>query len=121
LEAGLNPEVLDKGGNSLLCQCVVHPECIDVLLERGVAVDRRSGRRKETALMRAAYMGDEDCVARLLDAGANPTLEFGPFAKVMLDMDEEMTAVIEAARDDWKRNKQEKQKSKKAGAKKKKK
>jgi len=120
LEAGLNPEITDKGGNSLLSRCVMHPECIDLLLERGVAVDRRSGRNHdETALMRATWIGDEECVQRLLDAGANPTLEFDSFAKVMLNMDEEMAAVLESARDDWRRNKRKKKK--KATAKKKKK
>ncbi len=121
LRAGLNPEILDKSGNTLLSQCVVHPECIDLLLEHGVDVDRRSGRNNETALMRATYKGDEECVQRLLDAGGDPTLEFSTFAKVMLDMDEEMTVVIEVARDNWKRNKQRKNEAKKARAKKKKK
>jgi hypothetical protein len=46
-------------------------------------------------------------------AGADPTLEFSPFAKVMLDMDEAMSAVIEAARDDWKRTKKARAKRKK--------
>jgi ankyrin repeat protein len=105
LEAGLNPEILDKDGNSLLSQCVVHPECIELLVERGVDVDRRSGRNRETALMRATYKGGTDCVQQLLDAGANPTLEFTSFAKVMLDMDEEMSELIEAARGDWERKK----------------
>lgn len=103
LEAGLNPEVTDKGGNSLLSQCVTHPECIDLLIEYGVDVDRRSGRDNGTALMRATWKGDEECVQRLLDAGANPTLEFTAFAKVMLDMDEEMTEIIAAARTRWNR------------------
>jgi ankyrin repeat protein/predicted DNA-binding WGR domain protein len=105
LEAGLNPEILDKDGNSLLSQCVVHPDCIELLVERGVAVDRRSGRDDMTALMRATYKGDQECVQRLLDAGADPTLEFSKFARLMLNMDEEMKTFIESAREDWKRNK----------------
>ncbi|MFN3153051.1 ankyrin repeat domain-containing protein [Bremerella sp.] len=112
LEAGLNPEILDKGGNTLLYQCVVHPDCIDLLVERGVDVDRGSGRSNETALMRATYVGEEDCVERLLAAGADPTLEFTSFAKVMLGMDEEMTAVIETARAKWKPGKAKKPKAK---------
>ena len=68
--------------------------------------------------MRATWKGDKECVQRLLDAGANPTLEFSPFAKVMLNMNSEMTAVIEEARDDWKRNKQEKTETKNAKLKK---
>lgn len=121
LDAGLNPEITDKDGNSLLSQCVMHPESIDLLIEQGVAIDRRSGRDHGTALMRATWKGDEECVQRLLDAGANPTLEFGSFAKVMLDMDEEMSAIIATARDNWNRNKGKKKPVKKATAKKKKK
>ncbi len=121
LEAGLNPEITDKSGNSLLSQCAMHPESIDLLIEHGVDIDRRSGRDNGTALMRATWIGDEECVQRLLDAGANPTLQFDAFAKVMLDMDEEMTAFIEAARDDWNRNKQKKKRTKKAAATRKKK
>lgn len=112
LEAGLNPNIIDKDGKSLLYQCVVHPDCIDLLVERGVEVDYGSGRSNETALMRATYVGEEDCVERLLAAGADPTLEFTSFAKVMLGMDEEMTAVIEAARAKWKPGKGKKPKAK---------
>ena len=56
LEAGLNPEITDNSGNSLLSQCVMHPESIDLLIEHGVDVDRRSGRDNGTALMRATWM-----------------------------------------------------------------
>lgn len=119
LEAGLNPEITDKAGNSLLCQCVLHAECVDLLLERGVDIDRRSGKGNETALMCAVEKGDEEDVERLLEAGANPTLEFSGFAKVMLSMNEEKTAVIEAARADWNRKKGKKTRPKKATAKKK--
>ncbi len=105
LDAGLNPEITDGSGSSLLRQCVGNLECIDLLLERGVAVDRRSGRDHETALMRATYKGDEECVDRLLAAGADPTLEFGSFARMMLSMDRQMTAIIEAARENWNRDK----------------
>ncbi|MCS7465151.1 ankyrin repeat domain-containing protein [Stieleria sp. ICT_E10.1] len=114
LEAGLNPEITDKGGNSLLSQCVMHPDSIDLLIEHGVDVDRRSGRDNGTALMRATWMGDEECVQRLLDAGANPTLEFTSFAKVMLEMDEEMTEIIESARTGWNRKKPRKKPAKKS-------
>ncbi len=120
LEAGLNPEVTDKGGSSLLSQCVMHPDSIDLLIEHGVDVDRRSGRDNETALMRATWMGDEECVQRLLDAGANPTLEFTSFAKVMLEMDEEMTEIIESARAGWNRKKPSKKSAKQSIARKKK-
>ncbi len=72
LEAGLNPEITDKGGNSLLSQCVTHPDSIDLLIEYGVNIDRRSGRDNGTALMRATWKGDQECVQRLLDAGTFP-------------------------------------------------
>ncbi len=103
LDAGLNPEITAKDGSTLLSQCVMCLDCLDLLLERGVAVDRPSGRDNETALMRATWKGDEECVQRLLRAGADPTLEFTRFAKVMLGMKEDMTALIEAARADWQR------------------
>lgn len=105
LKAGLNPELTDKSGNSLLSQCVTSPESIALLLRHGASVDRRSGRDNGTALMRATWKGDEECVRRLLKAGADPTLEFTSFAKVMLGMDEEMTALIETACAGWKRKK----------------
>ena len=76
LDAGLNPEITDKEGNSLLCQCVVHPESIDLLIKQGVDIDRRCGKDNGTALMRATSVADEECVQRLLTAGADPTLEF---------------------------------------------
>lgn len=108
LDAGLNPDITAKNGSSLLSQCVQSLDCLDLLLERGAAVDRRSSDDEETPLMRAASVSDEDCVQRLLNAGADPTLEFTPFARAMLRMDEEMTELIEAARADWKRNKSRK-------------
>jgi len=104
LAAGLNPEITAKDGRSLLGQCVMSPECISLLLERGIDVDRRNSSDGETALMRATYKGDQECVKRLLSAGADPTLEFSPFAKVMLSMNKKMTALIDAARIDWNRN-----------------
>lgn len=61
----------------------------------------RSGKHQEIALMRAAYKGDAECIQRLLDAGADATLEFSSFAKVMLNMDQEKLALIEAAREAW--------------------
>lgn len=103
LAALLNPEITAKNGGSLLMQCSMSPACIDLLLKHGAAVDRRNASSGETAFMRATYMGDEDCVKRLLEGGADPTLEFSSFAKVMLNMDRKMTAFIEAARADWNR------------------
>lgn len=103
LDAGLNPDLTAKDGNSLLYQCVRSLDCLNLLLERGAAVDHRTSDDKETPLMRAASVSDEECVQRLLNAGADPTLEFTRFAKVMLSMKEKMTAIIEAARADWNR------------------
>ena len=96
-------------------------EPIDLLLEQGVAVDRRSGKDHETALMRAAGFGSDVCVSRLLAAGANPTLEFTGFAKAILKMNEKKNALIEAARADWTHKQGKKKNVKKAAAKKKKK
>jgi hypothetical protein len=31
LDAGLNPEIIDKDGNRLLFQCVGHPDCIELI------------------------------------------------------------------------------------------
>jgi predicted DNA-binding WGR domain protein len=103
LDAGLNPDITAKDGSSLLSQCVQSLDCLDLLLERGAAVDRRTSDDDETPLMRAASVSDEECVQRLLNAGADPTLEFTPFAKTMLNMKTKMKALIEAARADWSR------------------
>jgi len=102
LKAGLNPEITDKAGKSLLCQCISHPDSIKLIASKGVNLDRRCGKDKETALMRATYVGDEDCVKALLRAGADPTLPFSSLAETLLEMDEEMTEIIEEARANWK-------------------
>jgi len=96
LRAGLNPEIADTDRHSLLWQCASSPECIAILAEHGVKIDRRRGPDGETALMRATYDGDEECVQCLLDAGANPTRKFSVVAELLLEMDEEMTAIIES-------------------------
>ena len=108
LQAGLNPEIVDKGGKTFLCQCVSHPECIALVLEKGVDIDRRCGKGGQNALMRATYVGDEDCVEVLLEAGADPTLEFDAFSQTLLEMDDEMTEIIEEARANWKPKKAKK-------------
>jgi predicted DNA-binding WGR domain protein len=101
LEAGLNPEILDKEGISLLGRCVVHPECIELLVERGVEVDRRCGKENETALVQAIFGGDADCLEALLAAGANPTVELDFLAKMYLENSDAKTRVLEAARKNW--------------------
>jgi predicted DNA-binding WGR domain protein len=100
LDAGLNPEIFDKKGNTLLFQCVGHPDCIDLITKLGVDVDRRKS-GNETALMRATYKGNEACVKSLLKAGANPTLEFCGLAKVFLSWKKEMSNLIESACKKW--------------------
>jgi predicted DNA-binding WGR domain protein len=107
LASGLSPEIVDKKGNTLLHQCVSNPDCIDLIVKRRIRIDRlnTSG---ETALMYATYKGDEECVQRLLDAGANPTLEFkglaGTFFK--MQMNKRMFQFIETAREKWHRKHQ---------------
>jgi hypothetical protein len=90
-------------------------------VKRGVDVDRRCGKENSTALMRATWIADDDaCVKRLLKAGANPNLEFGPFDKVMMSMNEEMEELIEKAKKKWNRtNATKKKAAKKKPAKKK--
>ncbi len=100
----MNPEITETDQHSLLWQCAGNRECIDLLVDQGVNIHRRSGSDAETALMRATYKGDEECVKRLLAAGADPNLEFTRFANVMLEMDEAMTALIDTAGIDWNRN-----------------
>ncbi len=100
LRAGLNPNICDKKGNPILYQCVTHPDCLSLLIKAGAKVDLPN-RGGETALMRAAYDGDTDCVQVLLDAGANPTLEFTPWAQTMIGFDQEMCDFIEKARKKW--------------------
>lgn len=100
LNAGLNPNITDKNGNSILYQCVPHPDCLALLLKAGANVDKTNS-RGETAFMRATYVGDLDCVQALLDGGANPTIEFPPFARVMMRFNGEMTAFVEKAIEKW--------------------
>ena len=101
LEAGLNPEITNCEGKSFLSQCVTHPECIELLLERGVEIDRRSGPQARTALMEAAYRFGGESVEMLLDAGANPTLEFVPGSNALPGIYNDMFQRIVAARKEW--------------------
>jgi len=103
LDAGLNPEITDKAGHSLLYQCVRSSDCLDVLIGRGVAVDRRGSAADDTPLIRAAVVGDEQCMRTLLEAGADPTVELTPFAKVLLGMNRKKTEFLERARSEWHR------------------
>lgn len=101
LDAGLNPEIVDKGGHTLLYQCATSPDCLDLLLGRGVAVDRRGSATDDTPLIRASLVGDEQCTRTLLEAGADPTAELTPFAKVLLGMNKKKTAFLDQARAEW--------------------
>ncbi|MEZ6136112.1 MAG: ankyrin repeat domain-containing protein [Pirellulaceae bacterium] len=107
LRAGLNPNITDKKGNPILYQCAPHPDCLALLLKAGANANGASS-KGETALMRAAYVGDIDCVQVLLDGGADPTIEFTPFARVMIDFNDEMSAFVEKARKRWISSKQKK-------------
>ncbi len=107
LKAGLSPNVTDKKGNPILYQCAPHPDCLALLLKAGANPDGASS-KGETALMRAAYVGDSDCVQVLLDGGADPTVELTPFAQVMIGFNGEMKAFIEKAREKWNAKKQKK-------------
>lgn len=110
LNARLNPNIIDKKGNPILYQCVTHPECLSLLLKAGAKVDLTNN-EGETALMRAAYDSDFDCVQVLLDAGANPTDKFTPGAQTMLEFDKEMCDFIDKARRKWNAQKQRNGKS----------
>ena len=101
LEAGLNPELLDKKGVPLLGQCVAHPECIELLVERGVDADRSFGKENETALIRAIFDGEADCLEVLLAAGADPTVELDHLAKMFLENSKAKTKVLADAREAW--------------------
>ncbi len=103
LDSGLNPEMTARDGRSLLYQCANSPDCVDLLLERRVAVDRRRSDSDDTPLMRAAVLGNDECIQKLLDAGANPTLEYTPFVRVMLNMNEKKKERMDLARAEWNR------------------
>jgi predicted DNA-binding WGR domain protein len=105
LRAGLNPNITDKKGNPILYQCAPHPECLAILLKASANPDLPNS-KGETALMRATYVGDMDCVKVLLDGGADPTIEFTPGARVMMEFDDEITAFVEKACKKWSAKKQ---------------
>jgi len=110
LETGLKPGITDKKGKTLLSQCVTHPDCIELLIRFGADPNQRYGKQKETALMRASFIAEEDSVQKLLDHGADPTIEFTGMAKIFLNMDEDRQRIIEKGKTKWKRKKKSKKK-----------
>jgi ankyrin repeat protein len=76
LDAGLNPNMHDRDGHSLLWLAVGKADCVTLLLDRGADVNLRNTEVDgETALMRAAWLGDVKCVRLLLARGADPLLK----------------------------------------------
>lgn len=105
LNAGLNPNIVDKKGNPILYQCAPHPDCLSLLLKAGANPDLpNSG--GETPFMRAAYVGEIDCVQALLDGGADPTIEFTRNAELFMEFDKEMCEYVAKARNKWRAKKQ---------------
>lgn len=104
LEAGLNPEILDTERQTLLWQCAGSAECVEVLLNHNVMLDRKSGTDgKETALMRAIFVKSVPGVKRLLAAGANPTLRLPWWISRELNRNVEIAKLMSAAVKKWKR------------------
>src|SRR5262245_57087720 len=75
LDAGLNPDLHDREGHSLLWLAAGHAACVALLLDRGVDVNLHNTEvYEETALMRAAWFGDAKSARVLLERGAAPFL-----------------------------------------------
>jgi len=119
LKAGLNPEITDSEGYSLLWQCAGERECIDLLAEHGVDINRRTGNcfdfrtrvQGETALMRAVFCEDFPAVERLLQLGANPNVKFSDRTRSgSYDRDTKVWKAIDKARVKWRKNKGKKRK-----------
>ena len=110
LDAGLNPEILDTENQTLLWQCAGSAECVDLLVKRGVDIERRSCLdRRETPLMRAFAVESVPGVKRLLAAGANPTVRLSPSIMINVKYNKELSKLLDSAIKKWK--------SKKAGKK----
>lgn len=74
VRSGLPPDVRDKSGVPMLCLAArfKHRSIVELLLERGAAIDAQSDDRGYTALMDAAQQGDAGLLKFLLEAGADP-------------------------------------------------
>jgi hypothetical protein len=86
LDAGLNPNLHDCDGHSLLWLAVGKEACVTLLLDRGADVNLRNTEvYEETALMRAAWLGEIKSVRVLLDRGADRSLK-SRFGQTALDV-----------------------------------
>ncbi len=110
LNAGLNPEILDKEGHSLFWQTASNAKCIEVMLKRDADWERRSGADSETPLMRAIFCGSAEAVKTLLDAGAKPTVRLSYPHNSALRQDPRKDKLIDRAREKWKKKKAAKKK-----------
>jgi hypothetical protein len=76
LDAGLNPNLLDKEGHSLLWLSIWDVKCLSLLLDRGADINLQNDDVfRETALIRAAGAGEAKGVRLLLERGADPRLK----------------------------------------------
>jgi hypothetical protein len=76
LDAGLNPNLHDREGHSLLWLAVGNAACVTLLLDRGADANLRDTEvYEETALMHAAWLGDVRSLRVLLERGADPFLK----------------------------------------------
>lgn len=88
LKAGLPAESLDVKGHSLLVQAAVSPKSIQLLLDKGVDVNRVCKSHDDsTALIRAARLGKRKSVELLLANGAKTGLknQAGKIARDLVD------------------------------------
>jgi predicted DNA-binding WGR domain protein len=104
LDAGLNPEILDTDRHTLLWQCASDVECVDLLLKHNVDIDRPSSCNgsQETGLMRAIFVKSASGVKKLLDSGANPTIELPSYISREIKYEPEILKQIDAAIQKWK-------------------
>lgn len=104
MNAGLNPELLDVKGFTMLHRAAGNAGCVKLLLAQGVDVNRHSEDvYRETALMRAAFLGNTEVIELLLAAGADPNAQ-GDFGHTPLNQihrltrqPEKVTAMLIAA------------------------
>jgi hypothetical protein len=97
LDAGLNPNLRDREGHSLLWLATGTPACVALLLKRGADVNLRDTEvYRATALMKAAWLADLKSVQLLLDGGADPLLQ-DYFGQTALDLAKQNTHAKTAA------------------------